>query len=108
MPVELMLVLGLVGIFAAIAILLTTIGTITSERQAVTRSLAAVQAMQTSPASMQAELNKPFSERVLSPENFVSTVYAKLGMDPNKIYYTPEGRPVHLVSDPTPIRELMG
>ena len=47
-------------------------------------------------------------ERVLSPENFVSTVYAKLGMDPNKIYYTTEGRPVHLVSDPTPIKELMG
>jgi uncharacterized protein (DUF1501 family) len=47
-------------------------------------------------------------ERVLSPENFVSTIYAKLGMDPNKMYYTHEGRPVHLVSDPTPIRELMG
>jgi hypothetical protein len=48
------------------------------------------------------------AERVLSPENFVSTVYAKLGIDPGKIYYTPEGRPVHLVSDPTPIAELMG
>jgi hypothetical protein len=47
-------------------------------------------------------------ERVLSPENFVSTVYHKLGIDPNKILYTPEGRPTHLVSDPTPIRELMG
>jgi hypothetical protein len=47
-------------------------------------------------------------ERVLSPENFVSTIYTKLGMDPNKIYYTHEGRPVHLVSDPTPIHELMG
>jgi uncharacterized protein (DUF1501 family) len=47
-------------------------------------------------------------ERVLSPENFVSTIYRKLGIDPNKILYTPEGRPVHLVSDPTPIRELMG
>jgi uncharacterized protein DUF1501 len=54
--------------------------------------------------------NKGFAaiDRVLSPENFVSTVYAKLGMDPNKIYYTHEGRPVHLVSDPTPIKELMG
>ena len=54
--------------------------------------------------------NKGFAaiERVLSPENFVSTIYAKLGIDPNKIYYTHEGRPVHLVSDPTPIRELMG
>jgi hypothetical protein len=46
-------------------------------------------------------------ERVLSPENFVSTVYRKLGIDPDKMYYTPQGRPVHLVSDPTPITELM-
>ena len=48
------------------------------------------------------------SRRVLSPENFASTIYKKLGIDPGKILYTPEGRPVHLVSDPTPIRELMG
>jgi len=47
-------------------------------------------------------------ERVLSPENFVSTIYAKLGIDPGMVLYSPEGRPVHLVSDPTPIRELMG
>lgn len=47
-------------------------------------------------------------ERVLSPENFASTIYAKLGIDPNKILFTPQGRPTHLVSDPTPIRELMG
>ncbi|QDU22431.1 DUF1501 domain-containing protein [Urbifossiella limnaea] len=46
-------------------------------------------------------------ERVLSPENFVSTVYAKLGIDPGKVLYGPNGRPAHLVSDPTPIRELM-
>jgi len=46
-------------------------------------------------------------ERVLSPENFASTVYTKLGIDPGKILYTPAGRPTHLVSDPTPIKELM-
>jgi hypothetical protein len=46
-------------------------------------------------------------ERVLSPENFASTVYAKLGIDPGKLLYQPNGRPAHLVSDPTPIRELM-
>jgi len=46
-------------------------------------------------------------ERVLSPENYVSTVYHKLGIDPGKIYYTPAGRPTHLVSDHTPINELM-
>lgn len=47
-------------------------------------------------------------ERILAPENFVSTVYRKLGIDPNKIYRAPNGRPVHLVSDPEPITELMG
>jgi hypothetical protein len=47
-------------------------------------------------------------ERVLSPENFASTVYRKLGIDPDKMLYTPEGRPTHLVSDGTPIKELMG
>ncbi|MFN4918678.1 MAG: DUF1501 domain-containing protein [Planctomyces sp.] len=46
-------------------------------------------------------------DRVLSPENFVSTVYHKLGIDPDKVVYTPEGRPTHLVSDPTPIQELI-
>ena len=46
-------------------------------------------------------------ERVLSPENFASTVYAKLGIDPGKILYNAQGRPAHLVSDPTPIKELM-
>jgi hypothetical protein len=47
-------------------------------------------------------------KRILSPENFVSTVYRKLGIDPGKIYHAPNGRPAHLVSDPTPIAELMG
>ena len=46
-------------------------------------------------------------DRVLSPESFVSTIYTKLGIDPDKILYTPQGRPAHLVSEPTPISELM-
>jgi hypothetical protein len=46
-------------------------------------------------------------DRVLSPENFVSTIYRKLGIDPGKIYHTPQGRPVTLVTDATPISELM-
>jgi hypothetical protein len=45
-------------------------------------------------------------DRVLSPENFVSTIYRKLGIDPNAVLYTPQGRPTHLVSDPTPIDEF--
>lgn len=47
-------------------------------------------------------------ERVLSPENLVSTIYTKLGINPDKVLYTPQGRPSHLVSDPTVITELMG
>jgi Protein of unknown function (DUF1501) len=47
-------------------------------------------------------------ERVLSPENFVSTIYRKLGIDPGQMVYTNEGRPVHLVSDSVSISELMG
>jgi hypothetical protein len=47
-------------------------------------------------------------ERVLSPENLASTIYTKLGIDPGQLLYTPQGRPVHLVSDPTPIPELLG
>ncbi|MBI3839919.1 MAG: DUF1501 domain-containing protein [Planctomycetia bacterium] len=48
------------------------------------------------------------NERILSPENFVSTIYRKLGIDPGKVYRTPNGRPAHLVSDATAISELMG
>jgi uncharacterized protein (DUF1501 family) len=47
-------------------------------------------------------------ERVLGPEHFAATVYAKLGIDPGKILIAPNGRPVPLVSDPTPIQELVG
>ena len=47
-------------------------------------------------------------DRVVSPENFASTIYSKLGIDPDAMLYTPQGRPSHLVSDPTPISELMG
>ncbi len=42
------------------------------------------------------------------PENLASTIYLKLGIDPAKVLYTPQGRPTHLVSDPSPIQELMG
>ncbi len=45
--------------------------------------------------------------RTNTPEQFVSSVYLKLGIDPGKILYTPQGRPTHLVSDHNPIAELM-
>lgn len=46
-------------------------------------------------------------DRILSPENFASTIYRKLGIDPAQFLRSPEGRPVQLVSNPTPIAELM-
>jgi hypothetical protein len=60
-------------------------------------------------ATVGATDNKGYAavERVLSPENFVSTVYTKLGIDPGKILFAPNGRPSHLVSDSTPIKELL-
>jgi tight adherence protein C len=64
---EVLLLVGLAAVFLAILLLLTTVGTITSERQAVSRSLAAVEAIQTAPRSMQNQLDRPFGERVLRP-----------------------------------------
>ena len=46
-------------------------------------------------------------EKVYAPENLVSSVYIKLGINPDKILYNGVGRPTHLVSDPRPIAELM-
>lgn len=46
-------------------------------------------------------------EQIYAPENLVSSVYRKLGIDPETILYNKSGRPVHLVSDPKPIAEIM-
>jgi tight adherence protein C len=67
MDSNLVLLLGLCGIFLAIVIALSTFGAITSERAQVNRSLAAVSAIKAAPVGMQQELNKPFGERVVSP-----------------------------------------
>ncbi len=47
-------------------------------------------------------------DKIYAPENLVSSVYRKLGIDPDKILYTPSGRPTHIVSDSRPIPEVMG
>lgn len=67
MSAQLVLLLGLAAIFLATVLLLTTIGAITSERQAVSRSLAAVRAIDSAPDQMKSELDKPFGDRVVSP-----------------------------------------
>jgi tight adherence protein C len=61
-----MLVLGLASIFIAITVLLATVGVLTGEHTQVSRSMAALQRMNT-PEDMQAELDRSFEERVLVP-----------------------------------------
>ncbi len=46
-------------------------------------------------------------ENIYGPENLVSSVYLKLGINPDKMLYNSVGRPTHLVSDPRPIKEIM-
>lgn len=46
-------------------------------------------------------------EKIYGPENLVSSVYLKLGIQPDKILYNSAGRPTHLVSDQRPIAEIM-
>lgn len=62
-----MLGLGLLAIFAALAVMLSTIGALTSERAQVNRSLAAVRALQAAPESMRRDVEPPFADRVLIP-----------------------------------------
>ena len=59
--------LGLGAIFLALVIVLSTIGVLTSERQQVNRSLAAVRAIQSAPESMRREAAPPFADRVVAP-----------------------------------------
>ena len=62
----LMLVGGLLSIFVAITVLLSTVGALTEERSQVSRSMAAIRSMNI-PGDMQEELNPSFEERVLIP-----------------------------------------
>jgi hypothetical protein len=43
-----------------------------------------------------------------SPDDAAASFYHALGIDHHKEYYTPDGRPVMLVANGTPIRELWG
>jgi tight adherence protein C len=62
-----MLLLGAALLFAAMALALSIMGVLTSERRAVARSVAAVQAMNSAPSIISDELDRPFTERVIAP-----------------------------------------
>jgi tight adherence protein C len=64
----LLLVLGLAAVAGAIVLVIMALGSITSERAAVSRSLAAIEAVDTVDPDLRArELQRPFGERVLTP-----------------------------------------
>lgn len=69
------LLLGGGLIFVALALSLSLIGVVTSERRGVARSVAAIQALDAAPSILKDELERPFSERVLGPlgDRFVNT-----------------------------------
>ena len=45
-------------------------------------------------------------DNVYRPEDFAASLYTKMGIDPNQTLYTATGRPVHLVNEGRPIKEL--
>jgi hypothetical protein len=42
-----------------------------------------------------------------TPQNFLATLYRHLGVDPQTALPDHSGRPVFLLDDPTPIKEVM-
>ncbi len=67
MTPTLLLFVGLGAIFSALILLLGTIGAFTAERSQVGRSLAAVRALESAPASLRRDADRTFDERVLGP-----------------------------------------
>jgi len=61
------LLLGAALLCAAMILALTVIGVVTTERRGVARSVAAVQALDSAPSVLKAEVEKPFAERVIAP-----------------------------------------
>ena len=46
-------------------------------------------------------------ERPLKPAALLATIYHQLGIDPNLTFKDHTGRPVPILDDPAPIRELV-
>lgn len=61
------LVVGMLGIFAAVFVSLVAVGAFTNEARGVSKSLAVVEAFSAAPKAMQQELDPSFKERILLP-----------------------------------------
>ncbi len=64
---DLMMILGIAGIFGALFIGLASIGAFTSEARGVSRSLNVIEAFTNAPKQMRKEADPGFNERVLVP-----------------------------------------
>ena len=62
-----MLALGLTALFVGIVLALATVGVLTADRQQVSRSLAAIDAISAPHREARPELDRPFADRVLGP-----------------------------------------
>jgi tight adherence protein C len=63
----LLLLAGVGALFLGITLAMTAVGTDVDERRAVGRSLAAVEAIRSAPDEMKKDLDKPFTDRVITP-----------------------------------------
>jgi tight adherence protein C len=66
-PTTVLLVIGVVGVFAGIFLSLTAIGVFTNETRGVSKSLAVVEAFTAAPQAMKEEMDPGFQDRVLTP-----------------------------------------
>jgi tight adherence protein C len=62
-----LLMMGIVGIFAGIFLSLTAIGVFTNEARGISKSLAVIQAFSAAPQALQDEMAPGFQDRVLGP-----------------------------------------
>jgi tight adherence protein C len=84
------LLIGAVLVFMAIALSLSVVGVITNEHRGVARSVATIQAMDRTPDILKEELERPFAERVLGPlgDQLVGTGRKLVRADTaNKLHY---------------------
>jgi uncharacterized protein (DUF1501 family) len=47
------------------------------------------------------------AENPIGPEDLAATIYHLFGLDPQDVFYTPEGRPVKLANNGRIVRELL-
>jgi len=62
-----LLLAGLLGVFASIFVALTAIGVFTNEAQGVSKSLAVIEAFSAAPQELRKDLEPGFDERILTP-----------------------------------------